>query len=57
VTSGACFPSDDPRWKNANSIDLLNKAFLKVVEAGFQFVHADVNVIMEKPNWRRMSTR
>jgi len=33
----------------ASSIDLLNKAFLKVVEAGFQFVHADVTVIMEKP--------
>ncbi len=46
---GRMFPSDDPRWKNANSIDLLNKAFLKVVEAGFQFVHADVTVIMEKP--------
>jgi len=46
---GRMFPSDDPRWKNANSIDLLNKAFLKVVEAGFQFGHADVTVIMEKP--------
>src|SRR5467141_5384321 len=46
---GRMFPSDDPRWKDANSIDLLNKAFLKVVEAGFQFVHADVTVIMEKP--------
>jgi len=46
---GRMFPSDDPRWKNANSIDLLNKAFLKVVEAGFQFVHADVTVIIEKP--------
>jgi 2-C-methyl-D-erythritol 2,4-cyclodiphosphate synthase len=43
------FPTDDPRWKNANSIELLNTAFLKVVEAGFQFVHADVTVIMEKP--------
>ena len=39
---GRMFPNNDPRWKDANSIDLLNKAFLKVVEAGFQFVHADV---------------
>src|SRR3989442_15988913 len=46
---GRMFPNDDPQWKNANSIDLLNKAFLKAVEAGFQFVHADVTVIMEKP--------
>ena len=46
---GRLFPPDDPQWKNANSLDLLNKAFLKVVEAGFQFVHADVTVILEKP--------
>ena len=46
---GHMFPADDPRWKGANSIDLLNKAFLKVAEAGFQFVHADVTVILEQP--------
>ncbi len=46
---GRMFPDDDPQWKNASSIDLLNKAFLKVVEAGFQFVHADVTVIVEQP--------
>src|SRR5207237_2909200 len=32
-----------------SSIDLLNKAFLRVLEAGFQFVHADVTVILESP--------
>ena len=46
---GRKFPDTDPQWKGANSIDLLNKAFLKVVEAGFQFVHADLTVILEKP--------
>ena len=46
---GRLFPDTDPQWKGANSIDLLNKAFLKVVEAGFQFVHADVTVIVEQP--------
>jgi len=46
---GRMFPNDDPQWKDASSIDLLNTAFLKVVEAGFQFVHADVTVIIEKP--------
>jgi 2-C-methyl-D-erythritol 2,4-cyclodiphosphate synthase len=46
---GRMFPSDDPQWQGANSIDLLHKAFLKVVEAGFQFVHADVTVILEQP--------
>ena len=46
---GRMFPNDDPQWKNASSIDLLNKAFLKVLQAGFRFVHADVTVILEQP--------
>lgn len=46
---GRMFPNDDPRWKDASSIALLNKAFLSVVEAGFQFVHADVTIIAEEP--------
>src|SRR2546430_13542984 len=31
---GRLFPNTDPRWKNADSLQLLNQAFLKVVEAG-----------------------
>src|SRR5205814_10641642 len=46
---GRMFPNDDPQWNTASSIELLNKAFLKVAEAGFQFVHADVTVIIEQP--------
>lgn len=46
---GRMFPNDDPQWKNASSIDLLNKAFLKVQQAGFRFVQADVTVILEQP--------
>src|SRR5262245_3810186 len=46
---GRMFPADDPRWKGANSIELLNTAYLKVADAGFRFVHADVTVIMEQP--------
>jgi len=46
---GRMFPNDDPRWKDANSIQLLNQAFLRVVEAGFQFIHADVTIIAERP--------
>ena len=46
---GRMFPDSDPQWKGADSIELLNKAFLKVVEAGFQFVHADVTIIVEQP--------
>ena len=46
---GRMFPDTDPQWKGADSVDLLHKAFLKVVEAGFQFVHADITVILERP--------
>lgn len=46
---GRMFPNDDPRWKDASSISLLNKAFLRVVEAGFRFVHTDVTIIAERP--------
>src|SRR2546426_7475317 len=46
---GRLFPSDDPRFKNADSIKLLSEAFLKVVEAGFTFSYADVTVIAEQP--------
>jgi len=46
---GRMFPNDAPQWKDASSIDLLNKAYLQVVEAGFQFVHTDVTIILEQP--------
>lgn len=46
---GRMFPDHDPQWKNADSIDLLNKAFRRVVAAGFEFVHADITVILERP--------
>jgi 2-C-methyl-D-erythritol 2,4-cyclodiphosphate synthase len=46
---GRLFPSHDPRWKDADSISLLNQALLKVVEAGFQFLQADVTIVAEHP--------
>ncbi|MGH7606125.1 MAG: 2-C-methyl-D-erythritol 2,4-cyclodiphosphate synthase [Gemmatimonadales bacterium] len=46
---GRMFPTDDPRWKDANSLTLLNQVLLRVVEAGFHFVYADVTVIAEQP--------
>src|SRR5919198_1754449 len=46
---GRMFPNDDAQWKDADSIDLLNKALLKVAAAGFQFVQADVTILIEKP--------
>jgi 2-C-methyl-D-erythritol 2,4-cyclodiphosphate synthase len=46
---GRMFPDHDPRWKNADSLHLLNQAYLSIVENGFQFVQADITVIAERP--------
>jgi 2-C-methyl-D-erythritol 2,4-cyclodiphosphate synthase len=46
---GRMFPNTDIRWHNANSLHLLNQAYLRVVEAGFKFAQADITVIVERP--------
>src|SRR2546422_6332945 len=46
---GRLFPNTDPRWKDADSLQLLNQAFLKVVEAGHQFAHADTTILAQRP--------
>ena len=46
---GTLFPNTDPRWKNADSVYLLNQAYLHVVEARFNFVNADITIIAEGP--------
>jgi 2-C-methyl-D-erythritol 2,4-cyclodiphosphate synthase len=46
---GALFPDSDPQWQNANSIYLLNKAYLRVVEMRLHLVNADITVIAEQP--------
>jgi 2-C-methyl-D-erythritol 2,4-cyclodiphosphate synthase len=46
---GGMFPPSDPKWRDANSLELLKRAYLRVVEAGFNFVSADITVILERP--------
>jgi len=46
---GMMFPPTNPRWKDADSLDLLKRAYLRVVEAGLSFVNADITVITEQP--------
>ena len=46
---GRMFADTDPRWKDADSLHLLNQAYLTIVEDGFQFVQADITVIAEHP--------
>jgi 2-C-methyl-D-erythritol 2,4-cyclodiphosphate synthase len=46
---GQMFPPDNPKWKDASSIDLLRRASLKAAEAGFSLAHADITIIAEQP--------
>lgn len=46
---GQMFPPDDPKWKDASSLDLLRRASLKVAELGYSLAHADITIIAEQP--------
>ena len=46
---GGLFPSGDPQWDGASSVDLLARAFADVRAAGWELVNADVVLIGEEP--------
>ena len=46
---GALFPSDDDRYRGADSLVLLAEAYAQVRDAGFTLVNADCLVIGEEP--------
>jgi 2-C-methyl-D-erythritol 2,4-cyclodiphosphate synthase len=46
---GTMFPPDNPKWKDANSLELLKRASIKAAELGLSLVHADVTIIAEQP--------
>jgi 2-C-methyl-D-erythritol 2,4-cyclodiphosphate synthase len=46
---GSLFPSGDPRWLGASSLDLLSRAYADVLAAGWRLVNADVVLIGESP--------
>ena len=46
---GEHFPDDDPRFADADSIDLLRHAVSLVAEAGWRVVNVDATVICEHP--------
>ena len=46
---GRLFPDTDPKWKGADSIELLKGAIAKVHEAGYRVSNVDVTVIAQKP--------
>jgi 2-C-methyl-D-erythritol 2,4-cyclodiphosphate synthase len=46
---GQLFPDDDPRWKDADSMELLRTAHELVRTRGFVVAQADLTVITELP--------
>ena len=46
---GALFPSDDERYRGADSVALLAEAYGHVQEAGYELVNADCVLIGEEP--------
>jgi 2-C-methyl-D-erythritol 2,4-cyclodiphosphate synthase len=46
---GAHFPDTDPRFKDANSIDLLSRTRTLLLDKGFSVINIDATVIAEEP--------
>ena len=46
---GEHFPDVDEAWRDANSIELLRMVVERVREAGYELVHVDATVMLEKP--------
>jgi 2-C-methyl-D-erythritol 2,4-cyclodiphosphate synthase len=46
---GSLFPSDDERFRGADSLGLLEEAYRRVREAGFELVNADCVLVGEEP--------
>jgi 2-C-methyl-D-erythritol 2,4-cyclodiphosphate synthase len=46
---GGMFPSTDPRWEGASSLDLLARVHERVTGLGFRLVNADCVLIGEEP--------
>ncbi|MCS7316082.1 MAG: 2-C-methyl-D-erythritol 2,4-cyclodiphosphate synthase [Bryobacterales bacterium] len=46
---GEHFPDTDPRWKDADSVQLLRQAAGMAAARGFAVAHVDATVILERP--------
>ena len=46
---GQAFPNTESAWKNANSMDLLSRAWEQVSRAGWKIVNIDLSILAEAP--------
>ena len=49
---GAHFPDSDPRWKDADSLQLLARVVWLASQSGYKVVNVDANVSLERPRLR-----
>ena len=49
---GVHFPDRDPRWKDADSLQLLARVMWLASERGYRVVNADATVMLEQPRLR-----
>src|ERR687885_617266 len=49
---GMHFPDRDPRWKDADSLQLLARVMWLASERGYRVVNADATVMLERPRLR-----
>ncbi|HEX8424565.1 MAG TPA: 2-C-methyl-D-erythritol 2,4-cyclodiphosphate synthase [Pyrinomonadaceae bacterium] len=49
---GVHFPDNDPRWKDADSLQLLARVVWLAGQSGFKVVNVDANVSLERPRLR-----
>lgn len=46
---GALFPDTDERWADADSLDLLDRAWRQVAQQGYRLGNLDLTIIAERP--------
>jgi 2-C-methyl-D-erythritol 2,4-cyclodiphosphate synthase len=49
---GAHFPDTDPRWKGADSLDLLQLVHRQLADAGLAVGNVDATVVLQRPKLR-----
>jgi len=49
---GTHFPDRDPRWKNADSLQLLARVVWLASQSGYKVINVDANVVLERPRLR-----
>ena len=47
---GQLYPDTDPRYKDADSLELLRDVIIRIQAAGFKVINVDTVIMAEKPN-------